>query len=85
MGEYIYKLIEGKKELQKKIQNYNSFVDSSFGKKDYFARRHSTYEKIYKLRKRINYLNKKIDFMLNLSDAIERKVYEEQISESDID
>lgn len=85
MGEYIYKLIEEKKELQKKIKKYNSFVDSGFGKKDYFARRHATYGKVEKLRKRIDYLNKKIEFMLNLSDIIERKIYEEQINKSDID
>jgi hypothetical protein len=85
MGEYLYKLIERKKDLQKKLQGYNTFVDKGFGKRDYFARRHSTYEKANELRKEIKILNKKIDFALNLSDVIERKKYEEQIGESNID
>ena len=84
MGEYLYKLIEEKKELQRIVQKYNTFIDGGFGKKDYFARKHSKYEKINQLRKKIKELDKKIDFMLALGDAIERKEFEEQIGESDI-
>lgn len=82
MGNYLYKLIEEKKELQKQLDKYNQFIDKAFGRKDYFARRHMYYNKIEKLRKEIKNLNKKIDFMLNLSDSIKRGVYAEQNKES---
>ena len=84
MGEYLYKLIERKKDLQRILQKYNTFIDGGFGKKDYFARKHAKYEKMTKLRKQIKELDNKIDFMLALSDAIERKEFEEQIGESNI-
>ena len=81
MGDYLYKLIEEKKELEKKLQKYNTIIDSSFGKKDYFARKSMYYDRMEDLRKQIKKLSKKIDFALNLSDVMEIKKYEEQTGE----
>lgn len=83
MGGYLYKLIEEKKDLERQLKKYNMIIDSAFGKKDYFARKNMYYNKMEGLRKQIKKLSEKINFMLNLSDTIERKKYEEQIGESD--
>lgn len=85
MGDYLYKLIEEKKDLERKLQKYNTIIDSSFGKKDYFARKNMYYDKMEDIRKQIKKLSKKIDFALNLSDVLERKSYEEQTGKSYFD
>lgn len=85
MGEYLYKLIEEKKELERKLKKYNTIIDSAFGKRDYFARKNMYYDKMEAIRKQIKKLSNKIDFALNLSDVLERKSYEEQTGKSYFD
>ena len=40
MGRYLYELINEKKELQLKLDNYNNMLDKNFGSEKYFAIKH---------------------------------------------
>lgn len=73
MHEYLKRLIGEKKDLQKKRDNINFIIERSLGKKDYFIRKHKYFWKIRDINIRISEINKRIEFVINLKDIMERK------------
>lgn len=73
MHEYLKRLIGEKKDLQKKRDNINFIIEKSLGKKDYFIRKHKYFWKIRDINIRILEINKRIEFVINLKDIMERK------------
>ena len=49
MGRYLYELINEKKELQLKLDNYNNMLDKNFGSEKYFAIKHKHYKAMNEL------------------------------------
>ena len=82
MHEYLIKLKNEKKDLKNKMNIINRFIDSSFGKKDYFVRKRKYYDELSKIRKKIYIINKKMEFVINLKSCMESK-NEEQIIKID--
>lgn len=73
MHEYLKRLIGEKKDLQKKRDNINFIIERSLGKKDYFIRKHKYFWRIRDINIRILEINKRIEFVINLKDIMERK------------
>lgn len=73
MHEYLKRLIGEKKDLQKKRDSINLIIESSLGKKDYFIRKHKYFWRIRDINIRILEINKRIEFVINLKDIMERK------------
>ena len=73
MGRYLYELINEKKELQLKLDNYNNMLDKNFGSEKYFAIKHKHYQAMNELRKKIKKLTEKINFMMNLKGNMDRR------------
>ena len=51
MGRYLYELINEKKELQLKLNNYN-MLDNNFGSEKYFVIKHKHYKAMNELREK---------------------------------
>ena len=83
MREHIEKLKLERKVLKAKLESINRIIDGSYGNRDYFARKKLYYDKMSKIRKEIYKIEKKIEFLINLKDKME-KINEEQISKSNI-
>lgn len=73
MGRYLYELINEKKELQLKLNNYNNMLDNNFGSEKYFAIKHKHYKAMNELREKIKKLTEKINFMMNLKGNMDRR------------
>lgn len=73
MHEYLKRLIGEKKDLQIKRDSINLIIEKSLGKKDYFIRKHKYFWKIRDINIRILEINKRIEFVINLKDIMERK------------
>lgn len=73
MHEYLKRLIGEKKDLQIKRDSINLIIEKSLGKKDYFIRKHKYFWKIRDINIRISEINKRIEFVINLKDIMERK------------
>lgn len=73
MHEYLKRLIGEKKDLQIKRDNINMIIEKSLGKKDYFIRKHKYFWRIRDINIRILEINKRIEFVINLRDIMERK------------
>jgi hypothetical protein len=73
MHEYLKRLIGEKKDLQIKRDNINLIIEKSLGKKDYFIRKHKYFWRIRDINTRILEINKRIEFVINLKDIMERK------------
>lgn len=73
MHEYLKRLIGEKKDLQIKRDSINLIIEKSLGKKDYFIRKHKYFWRIRDINIRIKEINKKIEFVINLKDIMERK------------
>lgn len=73
MGRYLYELINEKKELQLKLDNYNNMLDKNFGNEKYFAIKHKHYKAMNELREKIKKLTEKINFMMNLKGNMDRR------------
>ena len=73
MGRYLYELINEKKELQLKLDNYNNMLDKNFGSEKYFAIKHKHYKSMNKIQKKIKKLTEKINFMMNLKGNMDRR------------
>lgn len=73
MGRYLYELINEKKELQLKLDNYNNMLDKNFGSEKYFAIKHKHYKSMHELREKIKKLTEKINFMMNLKGNMDKR------------
>lgn len=73
MHEYLKRLIGEKKDLQIKRDSINLIIEKSLGKKDYFIRKHKYFWRIRDINIRILEINKRIEFVINLKDIMERK------------
>lgn len=73
MGKYLYELINEKKELQLKLDNYNNMLDKNFGSEKYFAIKHKHYKVMNELREKIKKLTEKINFMMNLKGNMDKR------------
>ena len=73
MGRYLYELINEKKELQLKLDNYNNMLDKNFGSEKCFAIKHKHYKAMNELREKIKKLTEKINFMMNLKGNMDKR------------
>lgn len=73
MGRYLYELINEKKELQLKLDNYNNMLDKNFGSEKYFAIKCKHYKAMNELREKIKKLTEKINFMMNLKGNMDKR------------
>lgn len=73
MHEYLKRLIGEKKDLQKKRDNINLIIEKSLGKKEYFIRKYKYFWRIRDINIRILEINKRIEFVINLKEVMERK------------
>ena len=73
MGRYLYELINEKKELQLKLDNYNNMLDKNFGSEKYFAIKNKHYKAMNELREKIKKLTEKINFMMNLKGNMDKR------------
>ena len=73
MGRYLYELINEKKELQLKLNNYNNMLDNNFDSEKYFAIKHKHYKAMNELREKIKKLTEKINFMMNLKGNMDKR------------
>lgn len=73
MGRYLYELINERKELQLKLDNYNNMMERNFGTEKYFAIKHKYFNQMTELQAQIKKITNKINFMMNLKTNMDKK------------
>lgn len=73
MGRYLYELINQKKALQLKLDNFNNMMEKNFGTEKYFIIKHKYFNEMVELQAKIKQLNKKISFLVNLKGNMDKK------------
>jgi len=72
MREYLQKLLNEKRDLQLRLNNYNDIIDAYFGTPEYFKLKKIYYGRTKELQNKIKKVKKKIDFITNLKNKMER-------------
>ena len=72
MREYLQKLLNEKRDLQLRLNNYNDIIDAYFGTPEYFKLKKIYYGRTKELQNKIKKVKKKIDFINNLKNKMER-------------
>lgn len=73
MKNKLYELINQKKDLQKRIESYNSLNDKSFSKSNYISMQQTNFEKVQELRAELKQLKNRIDFIIEFKDYMGKK------------
>ena len=72
MREYLQQLLNEKRDLQLRLNKYNDIIDAYFGTTEYFKLKKIYYGRTKELQNKIKKVKKKIDFITNLKNKMER-------------